>query len=523
MTIGLIMSSAYVSPGLVAEFGRLPPCMLPLGGQRLVAHQIAEIGKVADRLFVALPDDYALSVIDRAEIERAGATILTSPAHLSIGEAISNAVNTIGEYGAPLTLLYGDTLIAGLTDLPSDRCSVHSANDLHSWARAEAFFPGCTVPMDAVLSGLFRFSDVPLLLRALASTGGSFLDALHVYAKHLPLSPFAGGTWHDFGHVQTYYRSTGIVSTAREFNDVTISGRVVVKRSRDRAKIDAEARWFEECPLALRGFLPPFLGRVEDAQSSGYLTSHTYLSTLASLAVFGQLSTEVWQRIFASCSEFLDAASACPAPSDLGVNLNDYYGPKTMLRLEAFAEQGLVAIDRPLQVDGRAAPSALEMCTISSQVIAESPTPPLGLIHGDFCFSNIFFDFRSDAIRIIDPRGLLPDGRPSIFGDPRYEVAKLMHSALSNYDLIVAGRLPCEQNGQSLAIDCSACQTQGWQAMQDAFRRSGMVDRIADPLLRTALQVQLFLSMLPLHNDRPARQRAFLATAANAYLALEAQ
>ena len=36
----LITSAAYVTPGLASEFGKLPPCMLPVQNRRLYEHQI---------------------------------------------------------------------------------------------------------------------------------------------------------------------------------------------------------------------------------------------------------------------------------------------------------------------------------------------------------------------------------------------------------------------------------------------------------------------------------------------------
>lgn len=518
MTNGLIISSAYVSSGLMAELGRLPPAMLPLGGRRLVMHQIAELRKFTERLFLSLPDDYALSPIDRTEIEREGVVILTSPPQLSIGEAISNAINSIGAYSQPIRILYGDTLISGLDDLPLDGCSVHHAHDLRDWARAEDFFPD---QPGAVLSGLFSFSDVPLLLRAFAANRGKILAALHFYGTHRPLEPLSDGTWYDFGHVQTYYRSSGSFSTARAFNDVRIDGRIVEKFSRDRVKIDAEAHWFETCPEALRGYLPAFLGRCKDGDQSGYRTSHTYLSTLSNLAVYGKLNTETWNQIFAACSNFLDAAADYSAPPEFDMNLDSYYTYKTAARLEEFARQDLISINHPLSINGRTVPSAVEMNIISGDVIAGTTPPRPSLIHGDFCFSNIFFDFRSDAIKVIDPRGILPNGSISIFGDPRYDFAKLAHSAQSGYDLIIAGRMPCTQENQALTLDFAATEEEGWTAMQSAFHKSGIPQRTGDPALSAAFQVQLFLSMLPLHKDRPARQRAFLAMAAHQFLLLE--
>lgn len=518
MTIGLIISSAYVSSGLMAEFGRLPPAMLPLGGRRLVMHQIAELQKITTRLFLSLPDDYALSSIDRAEVEREGVVILASPPQLSIGEAISNAINTIGVYSEPICVLYGDTLIAGLNDLPDDRCSVHPAHDLRDWARAEDFFPS---QPDAVLSGLFSFSDVPLLLRALAASRGNFLNALHSYGTHRSLEPLSDGTWYDFGHVQTYHRSSGSFSTARAFNDVKVDGRVVEKFSRDRAKMDAEASWFENCPPALRGYLPAYLGRCKAGEQLGYRTSHTYLATLSSLAVYGRLNTQTWRQIFAACSRFLDAAANYSAPPEFDTNLDSYYTVKTAARLTDFARQGLIAVDRDLSLNGHPVPSAMKMNALTGEIITSRTPPKPSLIHGDFCFSNIFFDFRSDSIKVIDPRGMLPSGRVSIFGDPRYDLAKLAHSAQCGYDLIVAGRISCTQDNQALTLDLSATEEEGWIAMRTAFNESGIPQRTPDPALAAAFQVQLFLSMLPLHKDQPTRQRAFLAMAANQFQAIE--
>ena len=122
---------------------------------------------------------------------------------------------------------------------------------------------------------------------------------------------------------------------------------------------------------------------------------------------------------------------------------------------------------------------------------------------------------------MIDPRGLLPDGRVSLFGDPRYDLAKLAHSALGNYDLIVAGRVSCVQNDQSFELDLAATRAEGWYTMQQAYSDSELARGITDPALLTAMQVQLFLSMLPLHKDRPSRQRTFLANAGHLFLSLK--
>ncbi len=60
-------------------------------------------------------------------------------------------------------------------------------------------------------------------------------------------------------------------------------------------------------------------------------------------------------------------------------------------------------------------------------------------MHGDFCFSNITYDFAIIRIKTIDPRGLTPNNELTIYGDTQYDIAKLSHSVLGLYDWIIAG------------------------------------------------------------------------------------
>ena len=63
-------------------------------------------------------------------------------------------------------------------------------------------------------------------------------------------------------------------------------------------------------------------------------------------------------------------------------------------------------------------------------------------IHGDFCFSNLLYDCKVRLVKMIDPRGEF--GVPGIFGDRRYDLAKLAHSYAGGYDFIVADQFSVE-------------------------------------------------------------------------------
>ena len=79
------------------------------------------------------------------------------------------------------------------------------------------------------------------------------------------------------------------------------------------------------------------------------------------------------------------------------------------------------------------------------------------IMHGDFCFSNILFDLNNLIIKLIDPRGSF--GVPSIFGDPRYDVAKLRHSAVGLYDFIVSGFFLLEHCNELIKVLSSKMKT----------------------------------------------------------------
>jgi hypothetical protein len=137
-------------------------------------------------------------------------------------------------------------------------------------------------------------------------------------------------------------------------------------------------------------------------------------------------------------------------------------------------------------------------------------------MHGDFCFSNILFGGRTRRVRLIDPRGTVDGISYSCGGDPRYDMAKLAHSALGFYDLVIADRCECRRIAE-LGFELEFDPPPGILRVANRFtdlRALGI--KFGDPVI-VAIMVLLFLSMLPLHKDRPDRQWAFLANALRLY------
>ena len=168
----LITSAAYVSPGLVSEFGKLPPALLPVQNRRLFEHQKSLLEKylVSDKgsTILSLPAGYKLSVYDCKRLEELHIQPLSVPEGLSLGASIVYVLNSLAKYDEPLFILHGDTLFTELTN-QTDCYSVSTAKDQYEWASAGE------VGKKQVYSGFFSFSNQSLLIQKIVENQYKFI------------------------------------------------------------------------------------------------------------------------------------------------------------------------------------------------------------------------------------------------------------------------------------------------------------------------------------------------------------
>lgn len=96
------------------------------------------------------------------------------------------------------------------------------------------------------------------------------------------------------------------------------------------------------------------------------------------------------------------------------------------------------------------------------------------LIHGDCTFSNILRRDTGEPV-FIDPRGYF--GFTDLYGDERYDWAKLYYSIAGNYDLFNLGQFELETGGINGTAGTElkenevrvSIASEGWEDMQDAF------------------------------------------------------
>ena len=524
----LITSGAFVEPELEAEFGPIPPAFLPLGNRRLYQYQLDLVLNKASRVLLSLPSTFAPEAFDLTVLKEAGVEIIFVPKDLSLGASIVHVLDAVGIGAAPLTILHGDTLLYGINLFIHDSVSIdRNPPRGYRWGRIklnrndlQILLDDVSDETDGVLSGFFSFGNTPDLINSIVQNRNDFVVALAEYATKNPLNYQEASHWFDFGHASTYHRSRRRVTTERHFNRLTSIKRGLVKSSSDSKKIEAEAAWFESLPPPLRLYTPAYLGRRNESGTVAYATEYLHLPTLSDIFVFGKLSRNSWVNIFLACDEFLSACAAHRTFDQAHVpDVGALYLEKTIYRLESFITKFDLTLTSPCRLNGRPLPSLIQMVESSCAIIKTSGNH-ISLVHGDFCFSNIFYDVRTELIRTIDPRGL--DARDTIcnIGDVRYDIGKLFHSVYGLFDHIVAGHFAL---GAASPLDLSLELpiSPYIVSLQNIFKEQRFAGQTPAEAAGAAIATLLFFSMLPLHDDHPNRQLALLANGMRLFESLD--
>lgn len=507
-----ITSAAYITSELATEYGKIPPSFLPLQNKRLFEHQLS-LSCEDETKVLSLPAGFAISEKDEKILASNKVKIVYVPVGFSLGQSIVYVLNVTAKYEEPLKILHGDTLFEAIPQ-KFDTYLIAKAYDNYEWAVSQE------MKNDGfVYAGYFSFCDQSLLIQAITESGYNFVDGILLYKQKKAVSEEVSATWLDFGHANTYYRSKTHLTTQRFFNDLVIDGFSVIKSSKDKNKILAEANWFSNMPVALKRYIPALWDSGEDDSKGSYQIEYFYLSSLADLYVYGQNEYFIWQNILSACNDFLLGCLKFNASPNLNIaeKAKRLYNEKTQQRLKAYEKESNVDVNAEWIYNGIKTPSLNQIATEMSDLITETPKMHQTIIHGDFGFSNILYDFRTKSIKVIDPRGIDVEGDKTIYGDIRYDIAKLAHSVIGMYDLIIAGYFSYTVN-QPYDIKFEIYSNLTVDKVQYFFKNSVFANMNIKEACTYPILVHLFLSMLPLHKDNPLRQKAMLANALRLYL-----
>lgn len=519
----IITSGDYINQDLQAEFGKIPPSFLPLANKRLYEFQIKSLRKkFSDQIILSLPNDYNLSEQDLKRLKNLNVDLVYVPNNINLAESVIYVINSIGCYNDSIRILHGDTVIE---DLPTgkDSIGISSTHYEYKWE----FENNNTYPENMVWCGFFSFSDTPLLLKLLTIKQYNFVEAVREYDKIKNSKKEVSKLWYDFGHANTYFRNRSLKTTEREFNSLSIDKGYIKKSSIKSDKIIAEYNWFLKIPWKIKKQTPQLLdyGICKNTNQPYYISEYLSINALNELYVYGENSLSFWDQIFEHCQEFLNSCEREMSNQLILIDeKNRVYDEnkkllidKTYNRLEEFSFKSNFDINREFILNGKKSTSISQIVEDCVKFI-QCKKSILTIMHGDFCFSNILYDSRADNIKVIDPRGIIYS-EESIFGDLRYDLAKLGHSVIGMYDYIVADVIDFKANSL-YDMDLDFYFNQKVNDIQELFRSKSYGEEKISVDETIPMIILLFISMLPLHSDNIRRQNALLANAVRLYESL---
>lgn len=524
----LITSSAYSNSEIVSDFGLIPPSFLPIGHRRLIELQIESIKDFDGEKIIGLPDNFKLLERDKVLLSDSNISIFRSNPNASLADAILRFIYHFeNEFGKidELFILHGDTLFKkleyevnliyyGLTDM------------FYKWGdMGEIFgdnFKSDEYMQQKVMAGYFSFNQIEILKIGLEKLK-SFELAIKYYDSKRKLTPVLNSEWLDFGHSNLYYKSKMELNVARFFNEVIPKLNFIVKTSTNKNKIKSEFGWFKNLPEKFLIFSPAVWGFVREEEKCSYNVEFIGVPTLQEKWVFGNLPDFVFYKIIDQIFHFIEEAKKITNQKVENSRqvLEKLYIQKTKDRLLIFSKQRGFELTESIWINNKKYPSILEfrneILTKINRKIANN-SGSLTLMHGDLCFSNIFYDSRSNVVKLIDPRGGIDDEFESdngIFGDFEYDVSKLGHSLVGNYDYIVTGFYDLKIIEFNKSFEFSLQHEKRELLINYFFFKVEELGLDREFILASI--ANLFLSMLPLHNEDPSRQIALLCNAYKLY------
>ena len=488
----IILSANYTTNRLASVYGNLPPCMLPHGGQRLYEAQCDLASKLNARTILILPNCYELLPFDVMRLAARGTITVSVERDSEPCKQLEAAIRSVNRPHAPLYLLFGNTVVD---------CS--EGHPVNGFARIPS----------TDRAGFFYFSD-PHGFEDSFIKASNFGDLISRYVEshnieYLPIKCiryFDDAMLHPQDSVRPFVTRSG--------NKIASNGVTVIKSGDNIAKISGEAEWFRVAPSNLHRHFPRLSWVNSDIGS--YELELLDLPLLSDLYSLSELSFPTWLCILRRCLDFIESMHWVSKPTSSDRQFANFFDAmvvnKTFTRLRQLSHRTGIDLTRNWNIDGRERGSLYDLAHDMISRIERTKEHDVTFCHGDLHFGNIFYDDINCIVRVIDPRGIMPDESPLHFGDARYDLAKICHSVIGLYDNILSGRFELDWNGSydaTLRLWPTPLQSQtiAWYQTEYVAGRKCVDHQI---LAMTSL---LFLSMADIHEDNLRKQVAILVNA----------
>jgi NDP-sugar pyrophosphorylase family protein len=526
----LIPAAGPVSESVLALSNLSSPAMIPVAGRPVIQWTMSYLLDIGVKDFVVAVPRRGLFVEEFVECvygSNTSTSFLVPSMDRGVGYTVAELVRQV-DVGGVLVVL-GDTLFelehTELLSGDSPVVLVEEVEESYRWCIAETDDEGWVTglrdkepnlegPLEALI-GVYWFPDVSVLRRAAERAVDEvdgrveMADLLSRVAADHPVRAVRPAQWLDCGNPDRQAAAQRVMLEERAFNDLQVDAvfGTITKRSRDVDKFVDEINYLRLLPPDLAVLFPRVVDHSTE-RDQPHLTLEFYgYPTLTELFVFENVDATIWRRVFEHLYQLVVEGFMSHAHEVSVGSIRAMYLEKVLARLKTIDGppelRRLIDSDEPILINGEAVPSLRQQWPAIERMVEQiAPTSIGGVVHGDLCFSNVLYSLRSGVCKLIDPRGSF--GRAGIYGDVRYDIAKLWHSVHGSYDFITADLFSLEVEG--LKAELSIRRRPYHDQVRDEFEAVFFerFDR-REVAFITAL---LFASLPALHYDHPPRQIA---------------
>ena len=237
--------------------------------------------------------------------------------------------------------------------------------------------------------------------------------------------------------------------------------------------------------------------------------------SLSELLVYGNQDKKFWNKIFAHLKEllsiFYQEGNKCRCELISNEELSDVHSAlylgKTLDRLTTYES-----------MSGKDMSGYKVIVKQVDKFIPKVSKQHLAFSHGDLCLSNILYNSHNDRLYIIDPKGMATLKSHRTISDLRYDISKLFHSFVGGYDYIIANQFSVDNESIQFAETANASMQDILLKFKHLIVPNGFSISMNELI---SINVMLFASMIPLHDESTFKQNAFLANVKRLYMMLD--
>lgn len=294
--------------------------------------------------------------------------------------------------------------------------------------------------------------------------------------KRLNFSEISLAGTREFGILSEYEKLAQVKT--RPFNKITVDGAVLTKEPVDKqgeALAQRECAWYE---------------KAKDKGISGipkiYETSPLKMEFIRGKNIYEcDFAYEDKKRILERLVQTLRSlheSEIMPADS---FSIKEAYFNKTIKRLSKIEDLVPFARERYVRVNGRNCRNIYFYRDKLEKALEHFKCETFSLIHGDCTFSNLMIREDGNPI-LIDPRGYF--GFTELYGDVRYDWAKLYYSIVGNYDRFNLKKFDLDILEDEVKL---SIESNGWEELEKDFFELTGTDEQEIKLLHAVIWLSL--------------------------------